>query len=459
MPGVFARASAFFSMRQASFLPSLSERNASVYTLRMREPRGPIQEAKRVFLWTLLIRLAFWALVIMLRFGFWSTLPRSGPFSYLAEPGPFFTRVLLQMSVALLLTGLALAPWMEKLLGKYELAILLTADVLQTSLQSMPKLEALELEQSSLVESLPAVVIEPFLFTLIPLVLMAWAYGRRGALWGGMLAMALHTFSTMQAYYLGQLQGGFWVAMVMRIVLLFSIPLVVSILADRERQRLKELAAAHIRLRRHAATVEQLAISRERNRLARDLHDTLAHSFAALTVQLEALKTLLDHDPSAARQAIDEAISLARDGLQESRQAIQALRTDRVASLGLVGALRGELQELGARTGLHTSLDLEGPEPELTEEEAQALFRIVQEALTNVERHAQAQTVRVRLRTDIEALRLTVQDDGQGFDPHHVAPGHYGLAGMRERAELIGAQLEIQSRIGQGTVVRVLLPR
>jgi len=95
------------------------------------------------------------------------------------------------------------------------------------------------------------------------------------------------------------------------------------------------------------------------------------------------------------QEAINEAISVARQGLEESRQAIQALRIDPLATLGLVGALRGALQALKARTGLETALSVAGQESDLTDDEAQALFRIAEEALTNVERHAEAQSVSV----------------------------------------------------------------
>jgi signal transduction histidine kinase len=106
--------------------------------------------------------------------------------------------------------------------------------------------------------------------------------------------------------------------------------------------------------------VEQLAVSRERNRLARDLHDTLAHSLAALSVQLEALRTLVVHEPAAVQDALNEVTTLARNGLEESRQAIQALRTDPLKTMGLVGALRETLQAFQAGTGVQADLSVAG---------------------------------------------------------------------------------------------------
>jgi len=220
-----------------------------------------------------------------------------------------------------------------------------------------------------------------------------------------------------------------------------------------------QLEAAHQRLRRHAATIEQLATSRERNRLARELHDTLARSLAGLTVQLEALRTLLAHDPAAAQQAADDILALARRGLEESRQAIQSLRADPVETLGLVSALQDMLRAFQARTGVQTDLSVAGQKPDLTDDEAQSLFRIAEEALTNVERHAAARQVTVRLAFGADRIDLVIQDDGAGFDPAGVDHGRYGLTGMRERAAMIDAALEVNSRPGGGTQVWCSLER
>jgi len=300
---------------------------------------------------------------------------------------------------------------------------------------------------------------EPFFFLLIPLVLLAWGYGRRGAVWGSTWAAILHLGTGCWALQQDILARGFFARAVIRIALLYLVPLIVSILAQRERRQHAQLEAAHQRLRRHAATVEQLAVSRERNRLARDLHDTLAHSLSALTVQLEALRTLLTHDPAVAQDALNGVTALARTGLEESRQAIQALRTDPLKTLGLVGALRSTLQAFQARTGVQADLSVAGQEPDLTDEEAQALFRIADEALTNVERHAAAQQVAVRLAFGNDRIDLVIQDDGVGFDPDAVDPGHYGLTGIQERAAMIGATLKVHSRPGGGARIWCSLER
>jgi signal transduction histidine kinase len=202
-----------------------------------------------------------------------------------------------------------------------------------------------------------------------------------------------------------------------------------------------------------------LAISRERNRLARDLHDTLAHSLSALTVQLEALRTLLANDPSAAQVAVDDLLIIARRGLEESRQAIQALRTDRVETLGLSAALRDMLKAFQERTGVQTDLSTAGEEAVLTTEEARQLFLIAEEALTNIERHAAAQHVSLRLACGADRVDLVLHDDGIGFDSASVPPDRYGLTGMGERAAMLDAELKVNSHPGSGTEVRCILER
>jgi signal transduction histidine kinase len=160
---------------------------------------------------------------------------------------------------------------------------------------------------------------------------------------------------------------------------------------------------------------------------------------------LEALRTLLIHDPPAARDAVNELSALARRGLEETRQAIQALRSEHVETLGLSGALRDSLQAFQARTGIEASLSVAGQDPELTAGESQTLLRIAEEALSNVERHAAAQHVTVRLDSGQDRVELVIRDDGLGFDSAKVQPDRYGLTGMQERAALVGARLLVHS--------------
>ena len=411
-----------------------------------------MREALRIFRLTLIIKIAFLGLGLLVALG-------------LGTPAQL--ALLLRATPTLLLALLVLPSWLERALGRRFLALGLALDVFFESLLSAPFfferrffwLEHLNLQEPVARHLMEAPLTEPFFFLLIPLVLLAWGYGRRGAVWGSTWATILHLGTGFWALQQDILAQGFFARALIRIALLYLVPLIVSILAQRERKQHAELEAAHQRLRRHAATVEQLAVSRERNRLARDLHDTLAHSLTALTVQLEALRTLLIHDPAAAQDKLDEISALARDGLEEARQAIKALRTDPLKTMGLVGALRSTLRAFQARTGVQANFSIAGREPDLTDEEAQALFRIAEEALTNVERHAAAQQVTVRLAFGNDRIDLVIQDDGVGFDPAAVDPDRYGLTGMQERAAMIGATLKVNSRPGGGTRIWCSLER
>jgi len=368
--------------------------------------------------------------------------------------------MVMALGPTLLVGAVAVVPWFEKVMGERFLALALSLDVLVTSLQMIPvffRRRALFPKLDP--QLLESAFVEPFLVLLIPLVLLGWAYGRRGALWGSTWATLLHVGTGLWGLQADFMVRGSILRELARITLLYAVPFIVSTLAMRERRQLAELEAANSLLRRHTATVEQLAVSRERNRLARDLHDTLAHSLAGLTVQLEALRKLLIHDPAAAQDAVDEAVSLARRGLEESRQAISALRSDPVDTLGLIGAVRGELQALEARTGVSVKLDVAGQEPDLTDEEAHGLFRIAEEALANIERHASASQVTVHLAFGVDRIDLGIHDDGVGFDQGTVTADHYGLMGMQERAAMIQATLEVHSHPGHDTEVRCTLVR
>ncbi len=223
---------------------------------------------------------------------------------------------------------------------------------------------------------------------------------------------------------------------------------------------IEEQAHTNQQLVHYAASLEELTISRERNRLARELHDTLAHSLSAVTVQLGAVKTLWGSSPDAAKTLLDQADDSARDGLQEARRALQALRASPLEDLGLVLALEGLAKEAAVRAGVTLHCDV--PEEKLTFLEPhieQSIYRVAQEALENCVRHAEAQTLWVTMIYLPEQIQLIIRDDGQGFDPSQtITTDHYGIAGMEERASVIGGTLQVESSDGEGTTVQLVVP-
>ena len=221
---------------------------------------------------------------------------------------------------------------------------------------------------------------------------------------------------------------------------------------------LAELEVANRQLSEYAARVEDLTLVNERQRMARELHDTLSQGLAGLILQLEAADAHLTKEhPKRARQIVGAAMEQARETLANARRAIGDLRSAVGPVPGLEQALDEEVERFENGTGISCNLDvqLKGELPDFLVE---AGLRIVSEALTNVARHAQASHAWVRVEASQAELYLEVRDDGLGFNPEAVDAGHYGLLGMRERARLVGGTIDMSSEKGQGATVRVRLP-
>jgi signal transduction histidine kinase len=218
------------------------------------------------------------------------------------------------------------------------------------------------------------------------------------------------------------------------------------------------LEQANTQLMHYASTLEHLTISRERNRMARELHDTLAHTLSGLTVQLETVKAYWDVDSTAAQKMLDKSLEATRSGLQETRRALKSLRASPLDDLGLSLALRRLAESAAQRANL--ALDFSAPTqtPSLAPDVEQSIYRIAQEAVANVTHHANAKNLKVQLAFNGQGISLLVADDGLGFQERpDEAADHFGLPGMRERAQLVGGQLTIESRPGQGTTVRLTI--
>ncbi len=204
-----------------------------------------------------------------------------------------------------------------------------------------------------------------------------------------------------------------------------------------------ELEEAHRQLQKYASEVEELAVVRERTRLAREIHDTLGHYLSILTIQLETISKLQERDPARAVVEIAEARRVASQSMQEVRNAIAALRPTSIATLTLTGAiaqLGRDFEQNAADAAL--TLDLDTQLPPISPDLQVALYRAAQETLTNVRKHAHASKVLVRLRYEDELLELLVLDNGRGAsgDANSQAEG-FGLIGLRERIELLGGQV------------------
>jgi two-component system NarL family sensor kinase len=204
----------------------------------------------------------------------------------------------------------------------------------------------------------------------------------------------------------------------------------------------------------------RLGAVEERNRLAREIHDTLAQSLTATTLQLESADALLDagSSPEKAREPLLRALSLTQSNLEEARRSVLDLRAAPLEGRSLSRALRVLVERWEAETGTaarYRAINSGRPLPPRVEV---ALYRICQEALTNVARHAEAGRADVQLVATPGQIRLVVEDDGRGFDVSNMPEDRHGLVGMNERAKMLGGRLEIRSNPGAGTRIEATVP-
>ncbi len=200
-------------------------------------------------------------------------------------------------------------------------------------------------------------------------------------------------------------------------------------------------------------TRDELARVEERNRLARDLHDTVKQQTYAARMQLSAAKNLIEADPKSALSHIDSALALNRETQQELKLIIDELRPAALQGRGLAQAMKEYAERWQEHTGIKVDVTVSG-ERSLPLDVEQALYRVLQEALSNVARHAEADTVRLNLSMAPGLVTLSAADNGRGFDPHSVPSTSSGLAGMRGRLEEVGGTLKIESTLSAGTRIQ-----
>ncbi len=221
------------------------------------------------------------------------------------------------------------------------------------------------------------------------------------------------------------------------------------------RQQQVALAEQNVQLADYARTVEQLAVTQERNRLARELHDTLAHTLSAVEMQLKALDILIQRDPEAARQHLAQTRTVTRDGLQAARRALHDLRVQPVTEFGMLLALERLVQQTAQRTEAEPIVTLPQDLRSVPPHVEHHLYRIAEEAFNNVVRHANATRFWLEIKAKATQLQMIIRDDGVGFDLESLPEGRYGLQGIQERADLIQASLTINSAPGQGSTIEI----
>jgi signal transduction histidine kinase len=222
-------------------------------------------------------------------------------------------------------------------------------------------------------------------------------------------------------------------------------------------EALANQATLAVQMARLGEQAREAAVLSERNRIARDIHDTLAQGFTGVVVNLEAAsRTLRKDNVAVALEHIEHARGLAQACLVEARLSVRALRPDPLSHADLARSLAAQVGRMEA-AGIEARFTQQGDELQLPREVRAELLRIAQECITNVLKHAHAGAVQVELSFAPKQVSLSVTDDGVGFDPQTSHDG-FGLVGMRERAERIGAQLRVASRTGEGCRVETILP-
>ena len=243
------------------------------------------------------------------------------------------------------------------------------------------------------------------------------------------------------------------------LVIFLTTAIITGQLALALRRRAEQANSRERELRILYEQAQELVSLQERQRLARELHDSVSQVLYGIGLEAHTAREALqvEGDSEQALESIDYVLALADAGLTEMRALIFELRPESLEIEGLVAALTRQVAVLRAHHKLTVEADL-GEEPSLPLEMKDALYRIAQEALHNIVKHARASVVALRLAEEANEIMLEVRDNGRGFDPASPFPGHLGLRSMRERVTKVGGTLTIESMSGQGTCVDVRLP-
>lgn len=344
-------------------------------------------------------------------------------------------------------------PWLQQKLKHYYLLIALLAAIL------IPTLVLVWDNTMQIMKGEPPQLLR--LWALLPILMIAlvptaWQYEFRTVfvLFAGL--------GLLDGFFMIWINGGISPAILMplyavfiRIATLILVGLMISELVHKQREQRRELMRANLLISRQALVQEQLAVSRERNRLARELHDTLAHTLSGLTVQLEAIHTISPPQSETITEMMDTALITARTGLEETRRALKSLRAEPLEDMGLNLAVNELMNMVRARSSMMVNLEIPDRVQNFTREEEQSIYRITQEALENVVRHAQADEVWVSLALQESGWQLRIHDNGVGFNPDLIesATDRLGIRGIREHADNLGAEFELNSVPGSGTTL------
>jgi signal transduction histidine kinase len=344
-------------------------------------------------------------------------------------------------------------PRFHKLLKRYYLPIALIVTSVFPMISNQPVLRL------TIEKNMPAIVFSvwqllPALF--VPLVLISWQYPFKVVLvfcaYTGLFDFYLLTSVSKSVYI------PLWIVMGLvtsRTISFGVVGYMITNLMKNQRAQREALQHANLQLVKQAEALEHLTVTRERNRLARELHDTLAHTLSGMAVNLEAIKTMIPSRKKEVQKMLDHSLFEARKGLQDTRRALRDLRSTQLEDLGLHNALQYLLRRATERGEMDYSSHFPDRMPDLLPDEEQSIYRIVQEALENIIRHAKATKIEFYFNTiGSHGYLMIIKDNGTGISNAGLdGEEHFGIRGMQERAESIGAHFEITNEKGVGTQV------
>jgi signal transduction histidine kinase len=393
---------------------------------------------------------------------------------FLILPRPNIANLGWSQSIVVVEVGLLLIylviPGLKNTLGRFYLPIAITwATIIPLLVQNLTLYWEFERLTRPLLSHPTFLVLEntlilssinqTILVLIVPLIVVAWAYSRKTLF---LYCFAIAVFDLAMTALFIQINPTVFLigfALILFRTLLYGvIGSVINQLVSVELEQQQRLVDANKKLQEYGAIREQLATSRERDRIARELHDTLAHTLSVATVQLEAVNIIWEQQPQKAREMVMKSAAMMRDGLGETRRALQALRAGSLDNENLVSAITNLAEALMTRYTLSIEVRASSPVSIQNAAVEHGLYRIIQEAMFNAARHSQASHLTIQFEALAQQLTVTVADNGIGFD-HDTAnnQGHFGLRGMRERAEHIRANLQVVSRAGSGTIIIIRL--
>jgi signal transduction histidine kinase len=376
---------------------------------------------------------------------------------FLHFPSPMrWSMYLFDTGITLFLFGLTFWPRIQKHLGNLFLPIVI---ILVSALPTILDQIVMRHIFSGPVPSPEATLFRVVPFLLMALILVAWQYRWQHivfftAVIGLINAGIVWIYEPATK---GGLSSGLF-AVLTQVFAFLVVGLFIGFMVSWQHKQQRSLEEANAKLTNYAQTLEDLAISKERSRIAQELHDTLSHTMSGLSVQLETMKAYWDVDPKTARNIMEKSLSAARSGLEETRRVLIALRAKPLEDIGLLAAVH----ELVSAAAKHPDIKVESKIadnlPVVSLNIEQCIYRITQEAISNVLKHSKASLLQVKLSMENAHLVLEVKDNGEGFDTSRYDRNtHFGILGMQERADLVGAKLTIESQPGKGTLVRLMV--